>query len=127
MTSKHASNLDIVRSFLTMAFNDRQPSEAAADYLGDSYRQPDMGVDGPAAFVRLAEEHLRAAPDLRLTVQLLIGEGDWVVAQSLVQRHPLDRGRQVMDTFELGEGRIVGHWDVMQELPENAAGAARAA
>jgi predicted SnoaL-like aldol condensation-catalyzing enzyme len=127
MTSKHASNLDIVRSFLEMAFNDRQPTEAAATYLDASYRQHNSEVRGGAAFVRLAEEHLRAAPDLRLTVQLLIGEGNWVVAQSLVQRHPLDRGRQVMDTFELGEGRIIGHWDVMQELPENAAGAARAA
>jgi len=127
MASKHANNLGIVRSFLELAFNARQPGEAAATYLGAAYRQYNPDVEGTAAFVRLAEEHLRAAPDLRLTVQMLIGEGDWVVAQSLIQRHPLDRGRQVMDTFELAEGRIVGHWDVMQELPENAAGAARAA
>ena len=92
MTSKHANNLGIVRSFLELAFNARQPGEAAVAYLGAAYRQHNPDVEGTAAFVRLAEEHLRAAPDLRLTVQMLIGEGDWVVAQSLIQRRPGDRG-----------------------------------
>jgi predicted SnoaL-like aldol condensation-catalyzing enzyme len=115
-----------VRAFLALAFNARQPREAAATYLDAAYRQHNPPGSGTAAFIQLAEDYLRAFPELRLTVQLLLADGDVVVTQSLIQRYPNDRGLQVMDTFELAHGRIVWHWDVMQELPENATGAAAA-
>jgi predicted SnoaL-like aldol condensation-catalyzing enzyme len=115
-----------VRAFLALAFNARQPREAAAKYLDAAYRQHNPPCSGTAAFLRLAEDYLRAFPELRLTIQLLLADGDVVVTQSLLQRFPTDRGLQVTDTFELAHGRIVEHWDVMRELPENAAGAAAA-
>jgi predicted SnoaL-like aldol condensation-catalyzing enzyme len=123
-TSKLGDNAAIVRSFLELAFNGRQPTRAAATYLGASYRQYNPMRSGAAAFVQLAERCLRAYPELRLTIQVLLADGDVVVTQSLLQLHPTDRGLQLTDTFELADGRIVRQWVVMQELPENAARAA---
>jgi predicted SnoaL-like aldol condensation-catalyzing enzyme len=110
-----------VRALLDLAFNVRQPREAAAKYLDAAYRQHHPTAWGVTAFVRLADRYLKAYPELHWTIQLLVADGDWVVAQSLIQRQPNDRGQQVMDTFQLASGRIVEHWDVMRELPENVA------
>jgi predicted SnoaL-like aldol condensation-catalyzing enzyme len=127
MASQPRDNAAIVRSFLELAFNGHQPAAAAATYLGASYRQHNPTASGSTAFIRLAEGYLRASPELRLTIQLLLADGDVVVTQSLIQCDASDPGRQVMDTFELAAGRIVWHWDVMRELPENVARAASAA
>jgi predicted SnoaL-like aldol condensation-catalyzing enzyme len=121
VTTVVSNNMHTVRALMELAFNERQPLEAAATYLDVAYRQHHPTAWGPAAFVRLAEGYLRACPELHLTIQLLVADGDWVVAQSLIQRYPSDRGRQVMDTFQLANGRVVEHWDVMRELPENVA------
>jgi predicted SnoaL-like aldol condensation-catalyzing enzyme len=120
MTSKSVANAAIVCSLLERAFNGHQPAEAAATYLDSSYCQRNPTRCGTAAFVRLADGYLQAHPNLRLTVQLVVADGDLVVTQSLIQRDSNDPGRQVMDTFELANGRIIGHWDVMQELPRGA-------
>jgi predicted SnoaL-like aldol condensation-catalyzing enzyme len=121
MGSQAVKNLAAVHAFLDTAFNARQPARAAARYLSPTYRRHDVGSVGGVAFVRLARNYLRDRPRLRLDVQWLLGDGDWVVAQSLIRRFPDDPGRQVMDTFQLDAGRIVGHWDVMRDLPENVA------
>jgi predicted SnoaL-like aldol condensation-catalyzing enzyme len=121
MTWTPRINAAIVRSFLDLAFNGRQPAEAAAAYLDACYRQHGPTRQGTSAFLRLAEGYLQAAPRLRLIIQLVIADGALVVTQSLIQRDANDPGRQVMDTFELADGRIVEHWDVMRELPTNVA------
>jgi predicted SnoaL-like aldol condensation-catalyzing enzyme len=125
--AEHSTNIRIVRALLDLAFNARQPLEAAARYLDPAYRQLDPAAQGPAAFVRLADGYLRAYPELHLTIQLILADGDWVVVQSLIQCQPGDPGRQVMDTFQIAHGRIVEHWDVMAEVPENVAAAASVA
>jgi predicted SnoaL-like aldol condensation-catalyzing enzyme len=129
MTSTPTVNATTVRSFLELTFNGRQPAEAAATYLASSYRMhAPWGHEYVAlAWVRYVESYLRTSPDLRLTIQLVIAEGDLVVTQSLFQRDANDSGRQVTDTFELANGRIVCHLDVMRDLPENLGRVARAA
>ena len=34
-----------------------------------------------------------------------------------------DRGQAVIDIFRVKDGQIVGHWDVIQDVPEKAANA----
>jgi hypothetical protein len=50
----------------------------------------------------------------------LIAEGDLVVVHTHCMRHTGDRGMAVMDIFRLEDGKLVEHWDVIQEVPETS-------
>jgi len=50
-----------------------------------------------------------------------VAEGDLVAVHSRFVREPDDRGLAVMDFFRLEGGKIVEHWDAIQEVPAEAA------
>jgi predicted SnoaL-like aldol condensation-catalyzing enzyme len=47
----------------------------------------------------------------------LVAEGDYVVAHVHGVRAPGQRGLAIVDIFRLEDGKLVEHWDVMQEIP----------
>ena len=51
----------------------------------------------------------------------IIAEGDLVVTHTHLVREPGDRGMAVMDIFRFENGKVVEHWDVVQEIPEKSA------
>jgi predicted SnoaL-like aldol condensation-catalyzing enzyme len=51
----------------------------------------------------------------------VIAEGDLVVIHNQWRDSPEDRGQAVVDIFRVEKGKIVEHWDVSQEIPENPA------
>ncbi len=62
-----------------------------------------------------------AFPNLRIDFKRLFAEEDLVVVHSHMKREPSDRGLAVVDIFRLDNDKVVEHWDVVQEVPENAA------
>ena len=58
---------------------------------------------------------------MRFDFKRFVAEGDLVVVHSHLVRKPGDRGMAVMDIFRLENGKIVEHWDVLQEVPESPA------
>jgi predicted SnoaL-like aldol condensation-catalyzing enzyme len=116
------ANKKVVRNFYDLAFNRKQPAEAAATQLGPSYRQHNPGAaDGAAPFVAFVTGFVAAFPELTVSFQRFIAEADLVAVHSHFVRSPGDRGMAVMDIFRLANGKIVEHWDVLQEVPEKAA------
>jgi predicted SnoaL-like aldol condensation-catalyzing enzyme len=115
-------NKSTVREFYDLAFNRGQPEEAAKRYLGPSYRQHNpLAGDGPEPFIGFVRWITGENPDLRVEFKRLIAEGDLVVVHSHLIPAPAARGTAVMDIFRLdGNGKIVEHWDVLQEVPEKA-------
>ena len=107
--------------FYDLAFNQRQPEEAVRRYLGPYYRQhnPQAG-DGPEPFIQFVRGFTQAFPGLRVDFKRQVAEGDLVVVHSRLVRQPGDRGVAVMDIFRLEDGKIVEHWDVLQDVPEQA-------
>jgi predicted SnoaL-like aldol condensation-catalyzing enzyme len=122
MVTRLEMNKRIVREFYNLAFNERNPAEAAAKYVAESYRQhnPTVG-DGPEGFVNGIGGFLNNVPDLRVDFKRFIAEGDLVTVHSQFVTTPESRGLAVVDIFRVKNGKIVEHWDVMQEVPENAA------
>jgi predicted SnoaL-like aldol condensation-catalyzing enzyme len=115
-------NKQTVIAFFTHAFNDKQPEDAVAKYVGAQYIQhnPDT-PDDAAAFVETTKRLIAQSPALSVEIKRVIAEGDFVVTHDLVQRTTDDRGFAGIDIFRLENGKIVEHWDARQPVPEKSA------
>lgn len=110
-----------VKAFYDLAFNQRQPVQAVARYLGSSYRQHNpMAGDGPEPFIGYVKWLTGENPDLRVDIRRVIADGDLVVLHNHFIPSRGARGTAVIDIFRLENGKIVEHWDVIQEVPETA-------
>jgi len=116
------SNKNTVRQFFEMAFNEKKPEEAVSRYMGSYYRQhnPQAG-DGPEAFTGYVRYFAGEYPNMKVHIKRMIAEGDLVAVHSNMVLQPGERGQAVMDIFRLEDGKIVEHWDVIQDVPETAA------
>jgi len=122
MNNQLEENKRIVRAWHELAIDQRKPEEAVAKYLGPNYRQHNPGAgDGPDPFIETVKRFVQTFPDLRMEPKRIIAEGDYVVLHSHLILKPGDRGRAVVDIFRLENGKIVEHWDVVQEVPETSA------
>lgn len=121
MADNTEANKNTVKGFYDMAFNQKQPEEAVKRYLGPYYRQHNPNAaDGPEPFIGFVKWITGANPGLRVEFKRLVAEGDLVVVHSHNVAVPGTRGKAVIDIFRLEEGKIVEHWDVVQEVPETA-------
>lgn len=122
MAGNPETNKANVHEFYDLAFNQRKPAEAIAKYVGSVYRQHNPGAgDGGEPFVAFVTGFTQAFPALRVELKRFVAEGDLVAVHSQFVREPNDRGLAVMDFFRLEDGKIVEHWDSIQEVPAEAA------
>jgi predicted SnoaL-like aldol condensation-catalyzing enzyme len=122
MDDRLERNKQNVMAFYDMAFNQCKPAEAIELYAGKVYIQhnPHVG-NGKTAFIdyftRLAEEY----PGKRVYFERAVAEGDLVVVHTR-QEWPGDSDWASMDIFRVdANGKVVEHWDVLQEVPEASA------
>ena len=99
-------NTAVVLAFLDMAYNKHQVEQAFKLYVGPQYRQHDP---------RLTRE---GSPDIRLEVKRTVSQGDLVAVHARYTRAAV---QSVVDLFRLEHGKIVEHWDVVQDIPEQSA------
>ena len=122
MDDQLKANKKAVREFYNLAFNQQKPEAAVERYVGTSYRQHNPGAgDGSAPFIEFVRGFAAAYPSLHFDLKRQVAEGDLVVTHSHLVREPGDRGVAVMDIFRLDGGKIVEHWDVLQDIPDEAA------
>ena len=74
----------------------------------------------PAAKVGLGN-YFASAPQLTVTPKRIIAEGDLVAVHSHYVNYPGDRGSAILDLFRVRNGKIVEHWDIIQNVPETSA------
>ncbi|EGT5711552.1 hypothetical protein AGJ35_10780 [Cronobacter dublinensis subsp. dublinensis] len=116
------ANRQRVITFYDRFFN--QHDTAAADVVADDYRQHNPDVpDGKAPFVNYFSGFFRDNPQSRAKVIRSAADGDlvWLQVHSTNGSH--DRGQAVLDIFRVKDGKIVEHWDIIQDVPEKAANA----
>jgi len=115
------ANKKAVVAFYEAAIN-RKDFEAASKFFGPRYVQhnpnaPD-GIEGFKAFLGFLREKF---PESRSEIKRVWAEGDYVILHVHAVRAPGARGAAIVDIFKLENGKIVEHWDVIQEIPEKAA------
>jgi predicted SnoaL-like aldol condensation-catalyzing enzyme len=115
------ANKKIVVDFYEKGLNQKD-YDAAAKYFGPRYTQHNPGgVDGPQGFKNLVAFLKEKFPNSHSEIKRVIAEGDLVVLHVHSVRSPGERGRAIVDIFKVENGKIVEHWDVIQDVPEKSA------
>ncbi len=98
-----------------------QPRKAVEQYVGEDYIQHNPDVeDGPEGFIRYFERMQQEYPEKSIRFLRTIAEGD-LVALHTHQTWPGDDQYVTMDFFRFDDdGKIVEHWDAIQQVPASA-------
>ena len=116
-----AENKKNAIAFYKMAY-EGNPSEAVARYVGADYIQHNPLVgDGKEPFIAYFERMQREYPNKSIEFVRAIAE-DNLVALHTHQIWPGGEEYVTMDFFRFdADGKIVEHWDAMQQIPEESA------
>lgn len=115
------ANRKLVVEFYDQFFN-RHETREAAKVVAENYRQHNPEVqDGKAPFVDYFTNFFKDNPYSHARIIRSAADGDlvWLHVHSVNDNK--DRGQAVMDIFRVHEGKIVEHWDIIQNVPEKAA------
>jgi predicted SnoaL-like aldol condensation-catalyzing enzyme len=95
------------------------PARAVADYVGAEYIQHNpLVADGKQAFIEYFSEMARDYPSKGIEFIRAVAEGDLVALHTL-QTWPGNVQYVTMDFFRFDEnGKIVEHWDSIQQVPD---------
>jgi predicted SnoaL-like aldol condensation-catalyzing enzyme len=102
--------------------NQADPAAAVDSYVGEvcSQHNPAVAKD-KTTFTEPCMRVSRDYPGKRVPFKRVSAEGDDMVLHCF-QEWPGDRDSAGIDVFRLDErGEIVGHWDVLQPIPEGSA------
>jgi predicted SnoaL-like aldol condensation-catalyzing enzyme len=115
------ANKKTVQEFYNFLIN-KKDFKLASRYIGGRYIQHNPlvaeGLEGLKAFVEFLKSNY---PDARSEIKRVLAEGDYVILHVHSVRIPGTRGRAIFDLFKLENGKIVEHWDTIQEIPESSA------
>ena len=116
-----AENKKLVIAFYDASIN-KKDFAAASRYLGSQYKQHNPtardGAEGLKAFIEFLKMRF---PNQHGEIKQVIAEGDLVVLHVHSTRGDNTPGRAIVDIFRVEHGKVVEHWDVIQDIPEKAA------
>ncbi|MCA1543711.1 ester cyclase [Bradyrhizobium sp. NBAIM32] len=120
-SAQEEANRQAVLAFYEKGLNQKD-ADAALAYVGNRYVQHNpTAPDGPEGFRKFIGFLREKFPNSRSEIKRSFAEGDFVILHVHSVREPGTRGRAIVDIFKLENGKIVEHWDVIQEIPENPA------
>ncbi|HFL2715793.1 TPA: ester cyclase [Legionella pneumophila] len=114
------SNQQTVVEFYELAINQKD-FEKASQFLGPYYKQHNPtardGIEGLRQFILYLQNNY---PNAHSEIKKVFSDGDYVMLHIHSIRTPGTRGRAIFDLFRLENGKIVEHWDVIQEIPSES-------
>lgn len=114
-------NLRIVLAFHENFFN-RHETVKSVEVVAENYIQhnPNLG-DGKQALVSFFTRYFKENPQFRSRIVRSAVVGDQVYLHNHNTNGGNDRGQASMDIFRVVDGKLVEHWDVVQDVPQTSA------
>ena len=120
-TAQERTNKQAVIEFYGKALNDKD-FVAASKYLGNRYTQHNpTAADGPEglkAFIQFLRDKF---PQSHSEIVQAFADGDFVILHVHSIRTPGTAGRAIIDISKLDHGKVVEHWDAVQDIPAASA------
>lgn len=119
-TPKEEANKKLVTEFYEKVLNQKDV-DAIDKYVGPYKQHNPMAPDGPEGlkgYIRYLKE---SAPQSRSEIKKVLADGDFVILHVHAVPVPGARGLAIVDIFKVANGKLVEHWDVIQEIPEKPA------
>jgi predicted SnoaL-like aldol condensation-catalyzing enzyme len=93
--------------------------EKTLKFIGPTYKQHNLGApDGIEGFKAHIENLKKNFPQNHGDIKHVMASGDLVALHIHVKRKPEDRGMAIVDIFRIKDGKVVEHWDVVQQIPD---------
>ncbi|QWG48132.1 pyruvate kinase (plasmid) [Bacillus mycoides] len=114
-------NKKMVVDFYNEVFN-KHNIDIIPEYVSEDYKQHNPFVaDGRKAFMDFFKEDFVKNPNSSAEIKRVVAEGDTVALHVHSRANSQDKGVAIVDIFRINNGKIVEHWDVIQEIPSEAA------
>jgi predicted SnoaL-like aldol condensation-catalyzing enzyme len=115
------ANKKVVEKFYDLIIN-RKDFASASKYIGTRYTQHNpLVADGPEGLSAFVDFLKTNYPGARSEIKRVFADGDYVILHVHSTRIPNTRGRAIIEIFKLENGKIVEHWDTIQDIPETSA------
>ena len=116
------ANKKTIAAFYDAVLN-KKDYDLAVTFVGAAgYKQHNPtakdGVEGMKGFIGFLKDKF---PNNKSEIKRIFADGDYVIVHVHAVREPGTRGNAIIDIFKLENGKIVEHWDVVQDIPEKAA------
>jgi len=119
-TPQEQANIKAVLELYEKALN-QHDFEGAAQYLGPRYIQHNpLAEDGGEGLRKFIEFRRQKFPQAKSIIKRSFADGDYVILHVHSVREPGTRGVAIVDIFRMENGKVVEHWDVIQEVPEES-------
>lgn len=114
-------NRRVVEDFLDLINRQGRVREAFERHVSENYIQHNPNAQNGWEDAIVLIEQFAATPGFHPSVKRMVAEGDLVAVHMHIAFADAAAGLAVMDMFRLADGKIVEHWDVIQEVPPQTA------
>ena len=120
-TPQEEANKKVVVDLYEKGINQKD-FEAAAKNFGPRYVQHNpRAKDGPEGFQAFICFLKAKFPNYHSEIKKVFADGDYVILHVHNVPAPGERGAAIVDIFRLENGKVVEHWDVRQDIPDQSA------
>jgi predicted SnoaL-like aldol condensation-catalyzing enzyme len=119
-TPQEQANIKAVLELYEKALN-QHDFEGSTQYLGPRYIQHNpFAEDGAEGLRKFIEFRKQKFPQAKSIIKRAFADGDYVILHVHSVREPGSRGVAIVDIYRMENGKVVEHWDVIQDVPEEA-------
>lgn len=113
---------EVLDAFIPLFFEQRNARLAFETWVHPDYiNHNPFAATGRDAAVNFLQPFFDANPQARYIVHRVIADGDLVAVHNEARFNPDAQPSAVVDIFRVENCKIVEHWDVVQEVPKQAA------